>query len=69
MQLLHSAHGLPFVAGVNAWLNANVGLISTVISGHHAPYFDTPDAFTEEIRPLLQAMATTPELARRATGR
>lgn len=55
--LLHSANGLPFIPAVNDWLQQSTGLVSTAISGHHAPYFDTADVFAEEIRPLLKQMA------------
>jgi hypothetical protein len=56
VELLHGVDGLPFVAAVNEWLRANVGLHSSPIGGHHAPYLDTADAFAEEIRPLLKGM-------------
>lgn len=55
--LLHSRDGLEFGPHVEAWLKAQVGIEeSGTISGHHSPYFDTPELFAEELRPILRKL-------------
>ena len=52
--LLRSRDGLPFAEPVQSWLESNTRAKSCTISGHHAPYFDTPEVFAEELRPILR---------------
>lgn len=56
--LLHSRNGLEFAPHVEAWLEAQFGVKGGAISGHHAPYFDTPELFAEELRPILRGLWT-----------
>lgn len=37
-------------------LESNFGIEEKIISGHHAPYFDTAKTFAEELRPYLRAV-------------
>jgi hypothetical protein len=39
-----------------AWLEPLFGVETTVLSGHHAPYFDTPAVFATELRPILHSL-------------
>lgn len=54
--LLHSRDGLEFAPHVNAWLEEQLGVKGGTISGHHAPYFDMPELFAEELRPILRGL-------------
>jgi len=54
--LLRSREGLPFAAPVQSWLGAQLGVMGGTLTGHHAPYFDMPEVFAEELRPILQKL-------------
>ena len=54
--LVRSREGLPFAAAVQAWLEAQLGVTGGTLSGHHAPYFDMPDVFAEELRPIVRQL-------------
>jgi pimeloyl-ACP methyl ester carboxylesterase len=54
--LLHSKSGLPFAPAVELWLQDVLKVQSGVLSGHHAPYLDTPELFAEELRPILRRL-------------
>lgn len=51
---LRSRDGLPFAGPVLSWLQARLGRDGGILSGHHAPYLDTPEMFAEELRPILR---------------
>jgi pimeloyl-ACP methyl ester carboxylesterase len=52
--LLRSRDGLPFAEPVQAWLQAQLCVETAILSGHHAPYLETPELFAEELRPILR---------------
>ena len=54
--LLRSRDGLPFAGPVQSWLEAQLGVTGGMLTGHHAPYFDIPEVFAEELRPILQRL-------------
>jgi pimeloyl-ACP methyl ester carboxylesterase len=54
--LLRGREGLPFGPPVMAWLESVFGLQTVVISGNHAPFFDTPEVFAEELQPILRRL-------------
>ena len=54
--LLRSRDGLPFSGPVQSWLEAQLGVTGGMLTGHHAPYFDIPEVFAEELRPILQRL-------------
>jgi pimeloyl-ACP methyl ester carboxylesterase len=54
--LLISRDGLPFGPAVQAWLESQFKVTGETLSGHHAPYFDTPEVFAEELRPILSRL-------------
>jgi pimeloyl-ACP methyl ester carboxylesterase len=54
--LLRSRDGLPFAPPVQALLEQMLGVEGGVLSGHHAPYFDMPEVFAEELRPILRRL-------------
>lgn len=57
VKLLHSEKGAPFGPLVQAWLEQRLRVSGGTISGHHAPYLDTPEVMAEELRPLLCALS------------
>ena len=56
--LLRSREGLPFPTPIQAWLETQLGVTGGTLSGHHAPYFDMPELFAEELRPIIQKLWT-----------
>lgn len=56
--VLRSTHGLDFAPVILAWLERVFGVHTDIISGHHAPYYDTPEVFAEELRPILRKLAS-----------
>ena len=54
--LLRSRDGLPFEPEVLARLEPLLGVRASILSGHHAPYLDTPEVFAEELRPILRTL-------------
>ncbi len=55
--LLRSRDGQEFAPPVVAWLEKVFGVETVVLTGHHAPFFDMPDVFAEEIRPILRRLS------------
>ena len=53
---LRSSQGLPFAEPIHEWLQTHLGTPGAIITGHHAPYLDSPEAFAEELRPLLKSL-------------
>ena len=56
VMLLRSRDGLHYAPAVLAWLEERTGLRSGVLTGGHAPYFDLPEVFAEELRPILRGL-------------
>ncbi len=54
IQLLISSASPPADDGILPWFEQQLGLRPGRVSGHHAPYFDHPEVFAEELRPLLR---------------
>lgn len=48
--------GTPQLAQVTARLAEQLGIEAGSVSGHHAPYLQHPEAFAEELRPILQEL-------------
>jgi pimeloyl-ACP methyl ester carboxylesterase len=57
LRLLVSADGTPPLIGATRWLARELELELGSISGHHAPYLQQPEAFAEELRPILRELA------------
>ena len=55
---MRSVDGLPFAGVVQEWLDTQLGVTGGTLTGHHAPYLDMPEVFAEELRPLLQKLAS-----------
>lgn len=49
--------GTPQLAQVTARLAEHLGLEVESVSGHHAPYLQHPEAFAEELRPILRELS------------
>jgi len=56
--LLRSRDGQAFAPPVVAWLEKLFGVETVVLTGHHAPFFDAPKVFAEELRPILRRLWT-----------
>jgi pimeloyl-ACP methyl ester carboxylesterase len=54
--LLRSREGQEFAPPIVAWLEKLFGVETVILSGHHAPFFDTPKVFAEELRPILRCL-------------
>jgi len=54
--LLRSRDGIPIGPAVHSWLEAQLGVAGGTLTGHHAPYFDMPEVFAEELRPILTTL-------------
>jgi pimeloyl-ACP methyl ester carboxylesterase len=66
--VLRSSAGLPFAVPVQSWLEQQLGVTGRTVSGHHAPYLDTPETFAEELRPVFEQLwqqPAEPELSAR----
>jgi pimeloyl-ACP methyl ester carboxylesterase len=57
LRLLVSADGTPPLIGATRCLARELELELGSISGHHAPYLQQPEAFAEELRPILRELA------------
>lgn len=55
VRLLVSSDGLDFYAQITPWLHEHLDLQPEYLTGHHAPYLQHPEVFSEELRPLLHA--------------
>ena len=56
LRLLVSADGTPPLIGATQRLARELALELGSISGHHAPYLQQPEAFAEELRPILREL-------------
>jgi pimeloyl-ACP methyl ester carboxylesterase len=56
LRLLVSADGTPPLIGASHRLAQELTLEVGAITGHHAPYLQQPDAFAEELRPILREL-------------
>jgi pimeloyl-ACP methyl ester carboxylesterase len=56
LRLLVSAEGAPPLIGATHRLAQQLALELGSISGHHAPYLQQPEAFAEELRPILREL-------------
>jgi pimeloyl-ACP methyl ester carboxylesterase len=57
--LMRSVDGPSFGNVVQEWLHdAGLGVSGGTLTGHHSPYLDMPEVFAEELRPLLQKLAS-----------
>ena len=52
-----SRDGVPELVAATARFAEGAGLERESISGHHAPYLQRPDAFAEELRPILSELS------------
>ncbi|MGH2742406.1 MAG: alpha/beta fold hydrolase [Thermoleophilaceae bacterium] len=59
LRVLVSQDGAPQLMRATARFAEQVGLPVEPISGHHAPYLQHPDAFAEELRPILRELCRT----------
>jgi pimeloyl-ACP methyl ester carboxylesterase len=57
LRLLVSRQGTPSLIGATERLAGQLGLAVESIPGHHAPYLWDPEAFAEELRPILRELA------------
>jgi len=54
--VLRSREGQEFAPPIVAWLEKLFGVETVILSGHHAPFFDTPKVFAQELRPILRRL-------------
>ena len=59
VRLLVGRDGAPQLVRATARFADQLGLTVEPISGHHAPYLQQPEAFAEELRPILKAALRT----------
>jgi pimeloyl-ACP methyl ester carboxylesterase len=57
IRLLVGQDGAPELIRATARLAEQLGLTVEQISGHHAPYLQQPEAFAEELRPILKQLS------------
>jgi hypothetical protein len=57
LRLLVSREGVPRLIGATKRLARELGIGVDSIRGHHAPYLQHPEAFAEELRPILRQLA------------
>jgi pimeloyl-ACP methyl ester carboxylesterase len=57
IRLLVGQDGSPQLIRATARLAEQLGLTVEQISGHHAPYLQQPEAFAEELRPILKQLS------------
>ncbi len=56
VRMLVSRQGAPQLIRATKQLAEQLGLAVETISGSHAPYLEQPDAFAEELRPILRSI-------------
>jgi esterase len=59
LRLLVSQDGTPQLIRATAQFAEQLGLAVEPIPGHHAPYLEQPEAFAEELRPILKQLSRT----------
>jgi pimeloyl-ACP methyl ester carboxylesterase len=57
LRLLVSREGVSRLIGATKLLARQLGIGVEWICGHHAPYLEHPEAFAEELRPILRQLA------------
>jgi pimeloyl-ACP methyl ester carboxylesterase len=57
LKLLRSQEGVPFLIQATERFAGQIGVAVETISGHHAPYLQRPEAFAEELRPILRELS------------
>jgi esterase len=57
LRMLVSQDGTSQLIRVTARFAEQLGIAVEPISGHHAPYLQQPEAFAEELRPILRALS------------
>jgi pimeloyl-ACP methyl ester carboxylesterase len=57
LRVLVSQDGAPQLIRATARFAEQLGLAVEPISGHHAPYLQRPEAFAEELRPILKELS------------
>ncbi len=57
MRVLIGQDGAPQLIRATARLAQSLGLAMEPIPGHHAPYLQQPEAFAEELRPILRELS------------
>jgi pimeloyl-ACP methyl ester carboxylesterase len=57
IRLLVGRDGAPQLIRATRRLAEQLGLTVEQISGHHAPYLQQPEAFAEELRPILKQLS------------
>jgi pimeloyl-ACP methyl ester carboxylesterase len=53
---LFSRDGLEFAPYVQSWLEARLSTQGGTLTGGHSPFFDMPEVFAEELRPMLRKL-------------
>jgi esterase len=66
LRVLVSRAGTPPLIRATVRFSEQLGLPVEPVSGHHAPYLQRPEAFAEELRPILRELSHTAE--RRVNG-
>ena len=57
LRLLRSDEGTPLLVQATDRFGEQIGVAAATISGHHAPYLQQPEAFAEELRPILRELS------------
>jgi pimeloyl-ACP methyl ester carboxylesterase len=57
IRLLVGQDGAPQLIRATGRLAEQLGLAAEQISGHHTPYLQQPEAFAEELRPILKQLS------------
>jgi pimeloyl-ACP methyl ester carboxylesterase len=56
LRLLRSREGTPQLIQATERFGEQAGVAVETVSGHHAPYLQRPEAFAEELRPILREL-------------
>ncbi len=57
LRVLTSDRGVPPLVDAAARLAGRLGLEARSVEGHHAPYLQHPEAFAEQLRPILRELS------------